>query len=109
MAMVRAGLRGRGIIVEVLTSSVDGEGQQSPKALRIALADDDVLLREGLASLLESSGFVVVGQVGDGGHLLSLVRDTQPELVLVDIRMPPTHTVEGLTAAREIRHVYCSC
>jgi DNA-binding NarL/FixJ family response regulator len=70
---------------------------------RVVLADDDVLLREGLASLLESSGFVVVGQVGDGGHLLSLVRDTLPELVLVDIRMPPTHTVEGLTAAREIR------
>jgi DNA-binding NarL/FixJ family response regulator len=71
--------------------------------LRVVLADDDVLLREGLASLLERSGFDVVGQAGDGGHLLPLVRDTAPELVLVDIRMPPTHTVEGLTAAREIR------
>ena len=70
---------------------------------RVVLADDDVLLREGLASLLERSGFEVVGQAGDGGGLLQLVRDTAPELVLVDIRMPPTHTVEGLDAAREIR------
>jgi DNA-binding NarL/FixJ family response regulator len=70
---------------------------------RVVLADDDVLLREGLASLLERSGFDVVGQAGDGGNLLQLVRDTAPDLVLVDIRMPPTHTIEGLTAAREIR------
>jgi DNA-binding NarL/FixJ family response regulator len=70
---------------------------------RVVLADDDVLLREGLASLLERSGFDVVGQAGDGGNLLQLVRDTAPDLVLVDIRMPPTHTIEGLTAARQIR------
>jgi serine/threonine-protein kinase PknK len=70
---------------------------------RVVLADDDVLLREGLASLLARSGFDVVGQAGDGGDLLALVRQTAPELVLVDIRMPPTHTVEGLTAARQIR------
>jgi DNA-binding NarL/FixJ family response regulator len=70
---------------------------------RVVLAEDDVLLREGLASLLERSGFVVVGQAGDGGRLLSLVRETTPELVVVDIRMPPTHTVEGLDAARQIR------
>jgi serine/threonine-protein kinase PknK len=70
---------------------------------RVVLADDDVLLREGLASLLERSGFAVVGQAGDGEQLLRLVRETAPDLVLVDIRMPPTHTVEGLTAAREIR------
>ena len=71
--------------------------------LRVVLAEDDVLLREGLASLLERSGFAVVGQAGDGAQLLPLVRDTVPELVVVDIRMPPTHTVEGLNAAREIR------
>jgi DNA-binding NarL/FixJ family response regulator len=71
--------------------------------LRVILAEDDVLLREGLASLLERSGFAVVGQAGDGAHLLRLVRDKTPDLVLVDIRMPPTHTVEGLTAASEIR------
>jgi DNA-binding NarL/FixJ family response regulator len=70
---------------------------------RVVLAEDDVLLREGLASLLERSGFVVVGQAGDGGRLLALVRETVPELVVVDIRMPPTHTVEGLDAARQIR------
>jgi DNA-binding NarL/FixJ family response regulator len=71
---------------------------------RVVLAEDDVLLREGLASLLERSGFAVVGQAGDGGQLLPLVRETMPELVVVDIRMPPTHTVEGLDAARQIRH-----
>jgi serine/threonine-protein kinase PknK len=71
--------------------------------LRVVLAEDDVLLREGMASLLERSGFAVVGQAGDGTQLLPLVRDTTPELVVVDIRMPPTHTVEGLNAARDIR------
>jgi DNA-binding NarL/FixJ family response regulator len=71
--------------------------------LRVVLAEDDVLLREGMASLLERSGFAVVGQAGDGTQLLPLVRDTAPELVVVDIRMPPTHTVEGLNAARDIR------
>jgi DNA-binding NarL/FixJ family response regulator len=71
---------------------------------RVVLAEDDVLLREGLASLLERSGFAVVGQAGDGGQLLPLVRETTPDLVVVDIRMPPTHTVEGLDAARQIRH-----
>jgi len=71
--------------------------------LRVVLAEDDVLLREGLASLLSRSGFDVVGQAGDGLGLLALVRATAPELVVVDIRMPPTHTTEGLEAAREIR------
>ncbi len=71
--------------------------------LRVVLAEDDILLREGMASLLERSGFVVVGQAGDGAQLLPMVRDKTPELVVVDIRMPPTHTVEGLDAAREIR------
>jgi DNA-binding NarL/FixJ family response regulator len=72
-------------------------------ALRVIVADDDVLLREGLASLLDRSGFEVVGQAGDGEQLLVLVRDHVPDLVVVDIRMPPSHTVEGLDAAREIR------
>ncbi|HZE67864.1 MAG TPA: response regulator transcription factor [Sporichthyaceae bacterium] len=67
------------------------------------LADDDVLLREGLASLLEGSGFHVVGQAGDGVQLLTLARAEAPDLVVTDIRMPPTHTVEGLDAARVIR------
>jgi DNA-binding NarL/FixJ family response regulator len=71
--------------------------------LRVILAEDDVLLREGLASLLERSGFEVVGQTGDGSWILPLVRDLTPDLVVVDIRMPPTNTTEGLVAAREIR------
>jgi DNA-binding NarL/FixJ family response regulator len=72
-------------------------------ALRIALADDDVLLREGLASLLERYGFEVVGQAGDATELLALVRAQKPELVIVDIRMPPAHSTEGLEAAGVIR------
>ncbi len=75
----------------------------APSHARVVLADDDVLLRAGLASLLERSGFEVVGQAGDGARLLELVRDHQPELVVVDIRMPPTQTTEGLEAARVIR------
>jgi DNA-binding NarL/FixJ family response regulator len=71
--------------------------------LRVVLAEDDVLLREGLASLLERSGFEVVGQAGDSARLLTLVREQRPELVVVDIRMPPTHSTEGLEAARVIR------
>ena len=67
------------------------------------VADDDVLLREGLASLLTRSGFEVVGQAGDGAELLALVRRHEPELVIVDIRMPPGHATEGLEAARAIR------
>src|SRR6476620_3931250 len=70
---------------------------------RVVLADDDVLLRVGLASLFERSGFDVVGQAGDGVELLSLVRATRPDVAIVDIRMPPAHTTEGLDAARVIR------
>jgi DNA-binding NarL/FixJ family response regulator len=71
--------------------------------LRVVLAEDDVLLREGLASLLERSGFQVVGQAGDAAQLLALVATQTPELAVVDIRMPPTNTTEGLDAARQIR------
>jgi DNA-binding NarL/FixJ family response regulator len=70
---------------------------------RIAVADDDVLLREGLVSLLERSGHEVVGQAGDAEQLLVLVREHRPDLVIVDIRMPPGHAMEGLEAARVIR------
>ncbi|MDX6411890.1 MAG: hypothetical protein QOE91_1406 [Gaiellaceae bacterium] len=69
----------------------------------MTLADDDVLLREGLASLLERRGFEVVGQCGDATELIALVREHRPELAVVDIRMPPSHTTEGLDAARVIR------
>ena len=70
---------------------------------RVALADDNVLLRESLASLLERQGFVVVGQAGDAAGLMNIVREHRPELVIVDIRMPPGHSNEGLEAARNIR------
>ena len=73
------------------------------RALRVVLADDDVLLREGLASLLERSGFEVVGQAGNGVELLALVRSARPDLAVIDIRMPPGHATEGLQAARVIR------
>src|SRR4051794_24904599 len=70
---------------------------------RVVLAEDDVLLREGLASLLNGRGFDVVGQSGDATGLLERVRREHPDLAIVDIRMPPTHTTEGLDAARAIR------
>jgi DNA-binding NarL/FixJ family response regulator len=69
----------------------------------VALADDAVLLREGLAGLLERRGFDIVGLCGDPTELISLVREHRPELAIVDIRMPPSHTSEGLDAARVIR------
>lgn len=62
-----------------------------------------MLLREGLASLLQQSGFEVVGQAGDGAEAVDLVERTQPDLAVLDIRMPPTHTLEGLEAAHRIR------
>jgi DNA-binding NarL/FixJ family response regulator len=70
---------------------------------RVILADDDVLLREGIASLLGRAGYDVVGQAGDALQLADLVRDRTPDLVVIDIRMPPTHTTEGLQAANAIR------
>src|SRR3984957_2348807 len=72
-------------------------------APRVGLAADGVLLRAGLASLLDRSGFTGVGQAGDGPGLLALVRSAKPELAIIDIRMPPGHGTEGLQAARVIR------
>ena len=71
--------------------------------LRIVLADDSVLLREGIARLLVEAGFEVVAQVGDGAALLKAVRDLKPDVAIVDIRMPPSHSDEGLRAADAIR------
>jgi DNA-binding NarL/FixJ family response regulator len=70
---------------------------------RIIVAEDDVLLREGIASLLDREGFDVVGTAGDPQALEALARDTSPDVAIVDIRMPPTQTWEGLDAARAIR------
>jgi DNA-binding NarL/FixJ family response regulator len=93
-------------IMHNMTSSV-GPGRPGPNGtvtgLRVLLAEDDVLLREGLASLLERSGYEVAGQAGDGTQLLTMARQTRPDLVVADIRMPPTHTIEGLEAAQAIR------
>jgi serine/threonine-protein kinase PknK len=74
-----------------------------PPATRVVVADDDVLLRAGVASLLEDAGFDVIDQAGNASALLALVRRHRPDLVIVDIRMPPSHTTEGLDAARTIR------
>jgi DNA-binding NarL/FixJ family response regulator len=102
---------GRGALAASLT---DNHGMPSPSgtadvtplsrpAPRVVLADDDVLLREGLSSLLERSGFEVVGQAGNSPELLALARSARPELAIIDIRMPPGHSTEGLQAARVIR------
>jgi DNA-binding NarL/FixJ family response regulator len=70
--------------------------------MRVIVADDEVLLREGLARLLTEASFEVVGKAGDAPELLRLVERRRPNLVVVDIKMPPTHTDEGLAAAAEI-------
>ena len=71
--------------------------------LRVVVAEDDVLLREGIASLLDGAGFDVVGQAGDAAVLDEIVHEQLPDLAVIDIRMPPTQTWEGLDAARSIR------
>jgi DNA-binding NarL/FixJ family response regulator len=71
--------------------------------MRVVLADDSVLLREGMARLLEDAGFDVVGQAGNADQLMLKVRSYTPDVAIVDIRMPPTHSDEGLAAAKEIR------
>jgi serine/threonine-protein kinase len=70
--------------------------------VRVIVADDEVLLREGLARLLTEAGFEVIGKAADAVELLRLVERRQPDLAVVDIKMPPTHTDEGLVAAQEI-------
>lgn len=77
-----------------------GEGRRSQ---RVVIAEDDLLLREGLAALLREGGYDVVNQAGDAETLLKLIETAQPDIAIVDIRMPPTHTTEGLRAARTIR------
>jgi DNA-binding NarL/FixJ family response regulator len=70
---------------------------------RVVVADDDVLLREGVSSVLARAGFDVVGQAADGDELKDMVRALAPDAAVVDIRMPPTQSLEGLEAAKEIR------
>ncbi len=71
--------------------------------MRVVIADDSLLIREGVARLLTEAGFDVVGQAGDADELLRQVADTAPDVAVVDIRMPPTHTDEGVRAALELR------
>jgi DNA-binding NarL/FixJ family response regulator len=71
--------------------------------MRVMIADDAVLFREGLARVLEAAGIDVAAQVGDAEQLLAMVRGDPPDAVVVDIRMPPTHTREGLDAGQRIR------
>jgi DNA-binding NarL/FixJ family response regulator len=96
----RAGARG---LVRMIGSQTSHEAIADAARARVAIADDDVLLREGLASLLERSGLDVIGQSGDAVSLLEQVRAHHPDLVIVDIRMPPTFTTEGLDVAKQIR------
>ena len=77
-----------------------------PRGTRVIVAEDDVLMRAGLAGVLEEGGYEVVGEAGDGSTLMRLVRECRPDLTVVDIRMPPDHRTEGLEAARAIREEF---
>jgi len=74
--------------------------------VRVVIAEDQVLLREGLARLFEDAGHEVVASVGDAGGLLDVVAQQRPDLVILDIRMPPSHTDEGARAAAELKHAH---
>jgi DNA-binding NarL/FixJ family response regulator len=97
-------MAGRAVLAEYVRPA-DNRRMDTSRT-RVVLADDDVLLREGLASLLQRSGLDVVGQVGDAPQLIELVREQRPALAVVDIRMPPKHTTEGLDAARIIQQEF---
>src|SRR5262245_27022800 len=84
------------------TPSVVGKQAEATRRT-VVIADDDLLLREGIASLLTQAGYNVVGQAGDATELLRLVGEHQPDVAIVDIRMPPDHATEGLRAAQAIR------
>ncbi|HWH14038.1 MAG TPA: response regulator transcription factor [Miltoncostaeaceae bacterium] len=77
--------------------------------MRVVIAEDSVLLREGLVRLLGEAGLEVVGEAGDADELMRMVRLRTPRVAIVDVRMPPTHTDEGLRAAREIRERVPDC
>jgi DNA-binding NarL/FixJ family response regulator/class 3 adenylate cyclase len=90
-------------VYEALAAGIADEGGAAATAVRVVLAEDSVLLREGIARLLEGAGFEVVGQVDNADDLVRRVGFAKPDVAIVDIRMPPTHTDEGLQAARRIR------
>ena len=86
-----------------MNNSDDLDGPDADAPLRVVIADDSVLLREGLKMILDAGGFQVVGQSGTATDLMLKVRSYEPDLAIVDIRMPPTHYDEGLRTAIEIR------
>jgi DNA-binding NarL/FixJ family response regulator len=93
----------KGLRADAQAEPVGGAPQKAGQKLRVVLADDAVLLREGMARLLTDAGFEIVGQSGTADDLLLKVRSYAPDVAVVDIRMPPTQTDEGLRAAQEIR------
>jgi DNA-binding NarL/FixJ family response regulator len=94
-------------VYAALTVSATGMGVvTTERPLRIVVADDSALLREGIASLLEEAGHEVVGRAGDAEDLMHKVRSASPDVAIIDVRMPPGHTVEGLVAAAEIRRSF---
>jgi DNA-binding NarL/FixJ family response regulator len=100
--------RGLPLTPESMTMTAIGgasrhRGHEPKERVRVVIAEDSVLLREGIARLLEESGFEVAGHAGDGEDLLRKVGAHKPDVAVVDIRMPPTHTDEGLRAAHRIR------
>jgi DNA-binding NarL/FixJ family response regulator/class 3 adenylate cyclase len=98
--------RPQAVFEAVITDIEPGAGTGATAAVRVVLAEDSVLLREGIARLLEVSGFEVVGQVDNPDDLVRRVGFSKPDVAIIDIRMPPTHTDEGLQAARRIRERY---
>ena len=88
------------------TGASSHEEEATAAGERVVVADDSVLLREGLVRLLRDAGFAVVGTAADADELLQKVAELRPSIAITDIRMPPTQTDEGLVAAREIRRLY---
>jgi DNA-binding NarL/FixJ family response regulator len=90
----------------IMTAAEEASRNRGPEhhdRVRVIIAEDSVLLREGIARLLETSHFEVVAQAGDGDELLRKVAAHKPDVAVIDVRMPPTHTDEGLRAAQRIR------
>src|SRR5215467_3703828 len=88
------------------TPDLEEREEPRPAALRVVVADDNALLREGIASLLEDAGHEVVGRSGDADDLMLKVRSYSPDVAIVDVRMPPGNADDGLRAAAEIRRSY---